>query len=116
MRLFDIQGGACHWCGRQMYRDRDCLGGSQAIWYRSIEHLRPRNDPEYRQAKVAAHLLCNAVRNMVSHRRFVEFVNSARFAALYAHTFGTAKWTMRTRAVRHMVRQLARAEKRKQTG
>ncbi len=110
LHLWETQGGACHWCGRPMYRDGDCPGGPRSPWYGSVEHLLRRGEPGYREGVAAAHIYCNALREILSSEEFAAYVQGEEFAALYQRTFGRRR-TMASPKLKGVIRQIARSDR-----
>lgn len=111
LRLWEMQHGACHWCGRQMYCDGGCPGGVGSPWYGSLEHLVARSDRDYHERVVAAHVLCNEIREALTQEDFMHYVGSAAFCGFYSRTFNRPI-TMRKRTVRTRIRALVRHQRR----
>lgn len=78
-------------------------------WYGTVDHLLQRGDPEYRSETVAAHLICNLLREAVDHDGFTTYIRGRAFKRLHSRTFGTTAITMRKRALKALVRGLVRA-------
>ena len=107
LRLWETQGGRCHWCGLPMHRDGDCPGGVLSPWYGSLEHLCRRGEPDYDDVVAAAHVFCNELREALNPADFITLVHSASFCGFYQNTIGRPV-TMRQRVVRTMIRRFAR--------
>ena len=102
------QQGLCFWCSRPMHVSLSRPDGGPEPWYLSLEHLRKKGDPEYAEATVAAHVLCNVLREVLAPSEFSTYVHSVVFEVLYQRTFERRRVTMRSRAIKSVVRKIAK--------